>query len=948
MWSLRAALNDRSRHLTTIRHYSRSALLTELARASHSDCPVMRVIERSVYRGPHLYSATPMVRFMLDLQQLEEFPTNLLPGFTDRLLTALPSLDEHGCSLHRPGGLTERLRKGTWIGHVVEHIALELQSLAGSSVSRGKTRSVKGRPGVYNVMYAYADEAAGLAAGRLALEFVNGLLPQEHQGLAGLDRLSAHLEPAPRDEAVPGLSALARLVTTGALGPTTRALVDEARRRDIPHERLDQYSLIRFGHGSRQKLLRASITGATSQIAVETAGNKDLTKALLDAAGVPVPRGTLVQTAEEAVAAAARLRGPVVTKPLDGNHGRGVTVNLVGDDEVRRGFTLAAAHGRRVIVEEQLPGRDHRVLVVGGKVVAVAERVPARVVGTGLHTVAELIETLNSDPRRGRGHEKVLTRVRVDEHVIGMLAGQGLTVEDTPDVGHEVILRDTANLSTGAEAIDRTDDIHPDNAAMAERAARIVGLDIAGLDLLAPDITVPVRETGGGIIEVNAAPGFRMHLQPSEGQSRDVAGPVIEMLYPRGSRSRIPITSVTGTNGKSTTVRMISHILAHNGLTVGMTTTSGVYISGHLVKAVDASGPKSARMVLADPTVDAAVFETARGGILREGLAYDRADIGIVLNVSADHLGLKGIDTLAELAAVKSVVTEQVRRRGTSILNADDPLTLRMARHAGGRVLYFTAHGRADMRVELLKHLAAGGTVAAIEPSAQGGLLTLHEGATAIPLLKAAEIPATLAGEAAFNIQNALVAAAAAYSHGVSVAVIASALRGFESSFEQNPGRLNVTRAPGFTTILDYAHNPAALRAIGEVITNLRPRHDRVIGVVSIPGDRRDDDIREMGQIAALIFDELIFRERPDGRGRASGGVVGLLSEGAIAAGMPAGRVRRIMDEQEAMDMALRMAGPDDLVVMMPTEVEAVWEQVQAFRHRTDAGTRLERKRSSR
>lgn len=893
----------------------------------------MRIIDRSIYRGPHLYSATPMIRFMLDLEELESLPTDQIPGFTERLLAALPTLERHGCSAQRPGGFVERMRDGTWIGHVVEHVALEIQTLAGSPVTRGKTRSVKGRDGVYNVMYAYRDELVGLTAGRLALELVISHLPEQHQIINGLDKLAAPVESAPQDGPVPGLSSLARVVARRSWGPSTQSLVDEARRRGIAVERLDRYSLIRLGQGRRQKLLRAGITGDTSHLAVEIAGSKQLTKDLLSAAGAPVPEGHLVQNANEAVAAAARIEGRVVTKPLNGNHGRGVSVDLVDDDGVRRGFDLAAVHSRQVIVEQQFTGRDYRVLVVGGAVVAVAERIPAHVIGDGVSSVAGLIETLNADPRRGRGHEKALTQVTIDDQVVELVAKQGLALDGVPPEDSIVILRDTANLSTGGEAIDRTSDIHPDNKAIAERAARIVGLDVAGLDILTPDIAQPISDQGGGIIEVNASPGFRMHLHPSSGEARNVAAAVIDMLYPRGSRSRIPITAVTGTNGKTTVVLMISHILAHSGLTVGTTTTSGIYVDGHLIKAADASGPKSARMVLSDPSVDAAVLETARGGMLREGLAFNRADVGVVLNVTADHLGLKGIDTLDELATVKALVAEQVRRRGTSILNADDPLTRRMARRAGGQVAYFTSHARGDLEPELQTHLDQGGIVATLEPSSDGEILMLNEGGSATRVLAASDIPATLGGAAPFNVLNALAASLAASVQGVTPSVIADALRSFDGSFDQNPGRLNVTRAPGFTTILDYAHNPAALHAIGEVIENLRPRHDRVIGVVSIPGDRRDEEIREMGHIAASIFDKLIFRERPDGRGRASGGVVSLLSDGAIEAGMSVENIERIMDEYEAMDAALRMAGRNDLVVIMPTDVEGAWEQVQEFRH---------------
>ncbi len=650
----------------------------------------MRVLNRSVYRGPHLYSLTPMVRFALDLGALADRPSNTLPGFTDALLAAVPTLQEHGCSYGEPGGFVRRLRDGTWLGHVTEHVAIELQSLAGARVTRGKTRAVRGQEGVYNVMYAYEDERVGLLAGRFALALVDSLLPPDLRGVQDLDVLYRDDEEEPALGAAPfalapALAALTALARRTSLGPTTAALVREARRRGIPVMRLDELSLVQLGHGRRQQQLRASVTGQTSHVAVESAGNKALTKALLSGIGVPVPRGEVVRSAEEAEQEAERLGYPVVTKPLNGNHGRGVRTGLRTPEEVRAAFDVAAQHARSVIVEQHFEGDDHRILVVGGEVVAVARRLPAQVVGDGVRSVSALVDAVNQDPRRGVGHKTVLTRIALDAGARARLAELGLTPESVPDAGQVVVLQATANLSTGGTAIDCTDIIHPENAAIARRAALAVGLDVAGIDFLAPDIARSVRETGGGIVEVNAAPGFRMHLQPSEGTPRDVARPVLRLLYPRGASARIPILAVTGTNGKSTTARMVAHVFARSGLTVGLTTTSGVYVDGLLVNPGDATGPKSARMVLRDPTVEVAVLETARGGLLREGLGFDRCDVGAVLNVAEDHLGLGGIETVEDLAWLKSLVVRVGRRDGCSVLNADDPLTLRMRRRAPGR-----------------------------------------------------------------------------------------------------------------------------------------------------------------------------------------------------------------------------------------------------------------------
>jgi len=891
----------------------------------------MQVTEVGVYRGPHYFSHTPMIRIQLDLGRLEDYPSNLIPGFTDGLLAALPGVGRHGCSLRVRGGFERRLREGTWLGHVAEHIALELQTLAGSRATRGKTRSVKNRPGVYNVMFAYNEEKVGLMAGRVALELVHSLLPAELQGLSGLDRifpLEGEFDLEPR------LDALKRMVRRKALGPSTKALVDEAERRGIPVMRLDEKSLIQLGHGRHQQKIRASITGRTSLVATDLAGNKDMTKKLLDESGVPVPRGIVVRDAEEAVRGAKRLRYPLVTKPLDGNHGRGVTIGIMDEEQLRFGFreAEAQARGRDVIVEQFFEGNDHRILVVGGKMIAVAERIPAQVAGDGISTIRQLIEEVNRDPRRGVGHENVMTRIRIDAHVEEFLSRSGLTPDSIPEADEIVVLRATANLSTGGTAVDRTNEIHPDNVEIARRAALIIGLDVCGVDFVCPDISRSVRETGGGIIEVNAAPGLRMHIEPSEGAPRDVAKPIIEMLFPRGGSSRIPIIAITGTNGKSTVGRMTKHILRYTGCAVGLTSTTGVYVNDILTHEGDATGPRSARMILRDPTVEVAVLETARGGMLREGLAYERADIGACLNVTADHIGLKGIETVEDLASVKQVVVEAVRRNGHSVLNADDPLTVRMARSAGGRIIWFSLRGGAEMSPMLREHVDEGGMAVVREGGPDGGTIVLYVDGRRETIMKAGAIPATLHGMAEFNVANSLAAIAIALAHEVPILTIRSAMTQFISTFEQNPGRLNVHDAHGFRVILDYAHNAAGLAALGKVVRGLSNRYKRTIGSVSIPGDRRDEDIEEMGRIAAGIFDELIFREDPGLRGRPRGEVMHHLEQGALAAGRSPDHIHLIAGEVAAAAAALAMGRPGDLIVITPNDINATWQQINDFK----------------
>jgi cyanophycin synthetase len=895
-----------------------------------------RVLDVGVYRGPHFYSHTPMVRIQLDLGALEDWPSHRIPGFNDALLAMLPGLERHGCSYHAPGGFVKRMRDGTWLGHVIEHVALELQTMSGSCVTRGKTRSVAKQPGVYNIMYAYINESVARLAGRLAIDLVESLLPASLRGCDRLDRIYKEPRYLPREgepflsEALECLRALQR---RAGLGPTTQSLVAEAQYRGIPTMRLDDSSLVQLGQGRKQVRIRASVTSKTSSIASDVASDKELTKQLLKISGVPVPQGARVRDAQRALALLRQLNGPLVCKPLDGNHGRGVTLDIRTEEQLLHAFEIAHSHSSQVIVEEQLTGRDYRILVVEGQVVAVTERKPAEITGDGQQTIAQLIARVNADPRRGDGHECVMTRIKVDDHVRERLARQGLSLESVPAAGSIVQLRATANLSTGGTGIDRTDEIHPDNALFARRAALAVGLDVAGIDFLAPDISESVLSTGGGIIEVNASPGFRMHLAPAEGRPRNVARPVLDSLFPKNETACIPIFAITGTNGKSTTARMVSHILRATGVTVGMTSTGGIYVNEDRIVAVDASGPKSARLLLQDPTIDAAVLETARGGILREGLAFQKCEAATVLNISADHLGLKGIQTLEDLAAVKSLVLEVVKQQGCSVLNADDAMVVKMTRHARGRLAYFSMRGGGDMPELLRKHIADDGLAVVREPGGHhGDDIVLYERGDRTRVMAVAAIPATLGGAAEFNTQNAMAAIAMTFSHGVPLRVICNALASFSCSYEQNPGRLNIYDGHGFRVIVDYAHNPAGLSELCKVVHKLQSQHRRRIGSISIPGDRRDEDIKEMGHIGASAFDVLVFRERPDGRGRKHGEVNALLRMGAIEAGFPPERIHEVPDEHDATALCLQLAQVGDLVVLTPTNYEPVWESVLAWR----------------
>ncbi len=896
----------------------------------------MRVLEARAFRGPNPYGYRPVIRFKLDLEQLEHYPTSELGNFTDRLLELMPTLHEHGCSYGEPGGFVRRLREGTWFGHVSEHIALELQCLAGTPVTYGKTRGAGEGEGIYYVVYSYIEEHVGLLAGRLALRLVNHLLPTELQGVQGLELLTpdqgvaASSPDAPFDYQAE-LEELIVLAQRLALGPTTQSLVDEARQRGIPAIRLDEQSLVQLGYGKYQHRIRAGVTSRTSNIAVETASDKELTNRLLDDVGLPVPRNMLVRSVEEAVAAAERYGYPVVTKPLDVSHGRGVSLNLQDAEQVRWGYEQAAQYRSAVLVETFLTGKDYRVLVVNDQVVAVAERVPAHVIGDGQHTIAELVEITNQDPRRGIGHEKVLTRITINEQAQRLLQQAGYTVDTVLQPGEIFHLRSTANISTGGIAIDRTNEIHYDNLEIARRAARVVGLDIAGIDIITPNIAESLREVGGGIVEVNAGPGFRMHLQPSEGTPRNVAKPVVNMLFPPNTPARIPIVSITGTNGKTTTARMVAHMLKLHGLRVGLTTTDGIYIDGELYMRGDLTGPWSARMALKDPTIEAAVLETARGGILREGLGFDRCDVGAVLNIQADHLGLRGVETLEDLARVKSLVVEVVHKHGTSVLNADDPLTVAMRERAEGQVAYFSMHGGDNGPEHLREHIAEGGIAVVLQSGVKGQMIAIYHAEQYIPLLWTHLIPATLEGKARVNVANALAATAIAYSLDVPVETIRQALRTFTTSFYQTPGRLNIFDEYPFRVIMDYGHNPAALEHMVDLVSKLRPSFNRVIGVVSGPGDRRDEDLVKLGELAGRMFDEVIIKQDASLRGRPSGQAAELVKRGVLSTGFAEARITTVLPELEAVDEALGRATAGDLVVIFADQVTAVWKRIIYF-----------------
>lgn len=865
----------------------------------------MEIKEMVAFEGPNVHSHCPVVQMIVDLGEYDNIPTKDIPGFNERLLEALPRLADHYCSLRRPGGFLERLKEGTLLGHALEHAILELQAQAGMEVIYGKTRWT-GQPGVYRIVYEYQAKDAALIAGRLAAAMFGDLKegrPADVAEMVGeIRRVAAETEP----------------------GPSTASILRACRERGIPYFRLGSGSLFQLGQGCFQKRIQATVTGVTSCIGADIACDKSLTKELLSAAGIPVPLGQRAASEDEAWNAARQLLGggvpSLVVKPEFGNQGKGVSLRLSSEEEVRRAYRLAASYAAEAVVEWYIPGRNYRLLVVGGRVAAAAERLAAHVIGDGEHSLADLVEIVNQDPLRGENHEKPLTRIRIDEIVTTYLERIGLTLKYVPAKGELVYLRENANLSTGGMAVDVTDEVHPDNAALAVRAAQAVGLDVAGIDIVAADISQPLTREGGAVIEVNAGPGIRMHHFPSRGLARDAAGAIVEHLFPKGSRSRIPLVAVTGTNGKTTVSRLTAHFLTLAGLRVGLCTTGGIFVGGREIAKGDTTGPRSAKMVLTDPTVEAAVLETARGGILRGGLGFDSCDVAVVTNISADHLGLGGVETLEDLAGVKSLVAETARNDGSTVLNADDPLVAGMAERARGSVVYFSLS--AD-NLLVSAHCAAGGRAVVL----RNGEVALIQGREKRRLILAKGIPIALGGGCRHQLANCLAAAAAGLAMGLSPEVIRAGLKTFGRGKYPNPGRFELFQVGDCRVVIDYGHNPAGLRETISAARALKP--GRLVGVVGLPGDRRDEDAREIGRIAAAGLDYVFIKEDSNLRGRRPGEVSALILEGAAEAGADRDRVEIINDELKAAEAALNAARPGDLILVFFEKYEPILELVR-------------------
>ena len=869
----------------------------------------MKIKEITAMRGPNYWSIRrhKLIVMVLDLEEMENYSSNEIVGFNQRLKELLPGLAEHYCSEGRPGGFYSRLEGGTWMGHIIEHIALEIQTMAGMETAFGRTRGY-GEKGVYHVVFSYDEENAGRYAAKAAVKICEALIAGEEYEL---DK---------------DIQELRELKEDGRLGPSTESIIREAEKRGIPWMRLSEGSLCQLGYGANQQRIQATITSKTSNIGVDIACDKDETKRMLRQAAINVPNGEIISDISELEDICNSIGFPLVIKPINGNHGRGITSNIINLEQATVGFNRAKEISDLVIIEEQIKGEDYRILIINFKFVAAAKRSPAQIIGNGNSTISELIEKVNQDPRRGYKHENILTRIELSKTTLELIEKQGYNLDSILPENKTLILKDTANLSTGGTAEDVTEIVHPSNIFMAERIARLIDLDICGIDIITEDISQPIEENGGAVLEVNAGPGFRMHLAPTKGLARNVAEHVLNELFPGKDKGTIPIVAVTGTNGKTTTTRLIAHIAKLSGKKVGYTTSDGVYIQNQMIMKGDCTGPVSTELVLRDPNINFAVLECARGGLLRSGLAFASCDIGIVTNVEGDHLGLAGIHTQHQLAKVKSVIPETVNRNGYAILNADDDLVYDMRKYLDCNIALFSMNENNPR----IKEFQEDGGITAIY---EHGYVSITSGVWKMRVLKAEDIPLSFGGKAKFMIQNILPAILSSHLSGFSIQDMKTALQSFIPSDAQTPGRLNMFKFKNFSFMLDYAHNPSGMHALKNFTDSLDFNHK--VGIIAGIGDRLEKDTIEIGKIAAEMFDEIIIRNDKDLRGQSAEHLTHLLLNGINQADINK-PVTIAGSEADSIKLAINNARKDSLIVLCSDTVTESLRQLYELKEKEE------------
>ena len=864
----------------------------------------MHIYGMQSFTGRNIFSHKPVIKMMIDLDELANCESKHMHGFNEKLLELFPGLKKHICSLGYEGGFVKRLNEGTYFGHIIEHLAIELQCMLGYDVSFGKTRIIS-EPSLYYIVYEYMDEKSAIECGKAARDIIYCLASSEYLDIDSI------------------INELKKISKQSRMGPSTKAIYDEARSRSIPVTRIGNGGLLQLGYGKYIRLVEASLTDATSCISADIAGNKHLTKQILQDNDIPVPYGDIAYTLESAVALAGDIGYPVVIKPYDSNQGKGVTLDICCEAQVRDAYGEAIKYSRGVIVERFIPGNDYRVLVVGGKVSAVSLRRPPSVTGDGTHTLKELVEIENNSPLRGDDHEKPLTKMKLDNTARLVLSRNGIDEFYIPKQNEVIYLRGNGNLSTGGTASDCSEKIHPYNCYIAIKAARMAGLDIAGVDMTLEDISLPINGNNGAVIEVNAAPGLRMHLFPTEGQAHNVAADIIDMMFPNGRPSSIPIVSITGTNGKTTTTRLVRHILSLTGKKVGMTSTSGIYIGDECVLKGDNTGPVSAKMVLSNKKVEAAVLETARGGIVRKGLGYDMADVGVIVNISEDHIGLDNLNNLEDLAFAKSLVTEAVKPEGYAVLNADDEMVEYLIKRVTCNVVLFSRKGSNPL---VMNHIKSGGKAVYVNDS----FIFIHDKKKIIPLISLKEIPITIGGIVEFNIENSLAAVSAAYSIHVPVDMIKMGLRSFKPNISLNPGRFNIFDIGDFKVMLDYGHNPAGYKAVIKSVQKMYA--SRFVGIIGMPGDRLNRNYNEVGEMCSRVFSRIYIKEDNDLRGRKPGEVADIFYKSLIKCGVKEESIEIVYSELRALETAIMNAQPGDLIIMFYEEFEPAVELIERVR----------------